>query len=417
MLKKFLRVLLLVTIAIGLVIPVVTPAQAKKISLNKTSASLYEGKTVKLELSNATGKITWSSSNEAVATVGSKGKVKALSAGKATITAKNNGIKYTCKITVKEPFMAITEKELLKGETVKLALTGDTAVSYISDDTVVATVNKYGKVTAKAAGTATITVEGKSGKTYTCIVTVTLPEPTDHKHILVKIEKVAPDCENTGLTTGEKCAVCGEITIPQKEVPAVGHKYSNGYCKVCKKADPDSVHVHVYMVQDKVDPTCTTDGLTDGVYCATCNEVFKPQKTVAKLGHNLVNGTCTRCELHFHEKVEIKAVEASCLVDGSTAGAICKYCGEVLIPINVIKCPGSHSFGPDGHCIRCTADRNGHIHNWIITKAVKATCEECGFTEGKKCDGCGYIDYAPNIVPPTGHVFANGRCRFCGKAE
>lgn len=54
-----------------------------------TNALLYSNKTVK-----------WSTSNKKVATVNSKGKITAKGIGKATITAKVGGKKYTCKITV-----------------------------------------------------------------------------------------------------------------------------------------------------------------------------------------------------------------------------------------------------------------------------------------------------------------------------
>lgn len=65
--------------------------------------------------SNATTKtLSWSSSNSSVATVTSSGKVKAVSAGRATIYAtSNNGIKGSCTVTCKEPLpdLTLTDKE------------------------------------------------------------------------------------------------------------------------------------------------------------------------------------------------------------------------------------------------------------------------------------------------------------------
>jgi hypothetical protein len=50
-------------------------------------------------------KLTWTSSAPEIATVNSGGKVTAISAGTATITAKNTyGKKATCKVTVKKPY-------------------------------------------------------------------------------------------------------------------------------------------------------------------------------------------------------------------------------------------------------------------------------------------------------------------------
>lgn len=76
-----------------------------KIKLNKTSATLYMNgtKTVKLKatVTGSKDKVTWSSSDKTVAVVSSSGKVTAKKAGTATITAKVNNKKASCKIMVK----------------------------------------------------------------------------------------------------------------------------------------------------------------------------------------------------------------------------------------------------------------------------------------------------------------------------
>ncbi len=65
--------------------------------------------------SDATTKtLTWSSSDKSVATVSSSGKVKAISAGTATIYAtSNNGKKGSCKVTCKEviPDLTLTDRQ------------------------------------------------------------------------------------------------------------------------------------------------------------------------------------------------------------------------------------------------------------------------------------------------------------------
>ena len=78
----------------------------KKLKLNKQNITLKKGKKFILTVSKnpitATNKVKWSSSNKKVATVNSKGVVKAKKKGKTTITVKaSNGKKATCKITVK----------------------------------------------------------------------------------------------------------------------------------------------------------------------------------------------------------------------------------------------------------------------------------------------------------------------------
>ena len=87
----------------------VTVTVAKKaptgISGVPASKELKKGKSLaikaKLTPVGAEGKITYQSSNKSVATVDSKGKVKAKKAGTAVITVRVGNIKRTCKVTVK----------------------------------------------------------------------------------------------------------------------------------------------------------------------------------------------------------------------------------------------------------------------------------------------------------------------------
>lgn len=74
-----------------------------KLKLNKTSATiLVDGKiTLRATVTGKKGTVKWSSSKKAVATVSAKGVVTGKKKGTATITAKVNGIKKTCKVTVK----------------------------------------------------------------------------------------------------------------------------------------------------------------------------------------------------------------------------------------------------------------------------------------------------------------------------
>lgn len=81
---------------------VIVDVDAATIKLNKTTLTLTKGKTATLKISGTSKKVTWSSSKKSVATVNSSGKVTAKKAGTATITAKVNNKKYTCKVTVKD---------------------------------------------------------------------------------------------------------------------------------------------------------------------------------------------------------------------------------------------------------------------------------------------------------------------------
>ena len=103
------------------------PTEATGVSLDVTSKELEAGEqlqlTATLSPAGATGTVAWSSSAEGVATVDQTGKVTAVAAGTATITAKvSDSVKATCAITVK----AAPQLEPL-AEAVTLSYTGLTA--------------------------------------------------------------------------------------------------------------------------------------------------------------------------------------------------------------------------------------------------------------------------------------------------
>ena len=127
--------------------------------------------------------ISYTSSDNDIATVSGAGEVTAVAAGDATITAAVDGtaLSAACKVTV---FPAIESVELnyttlsLRPEStaqLTYAVAPEEAladnVTYTSSDEAVATVDAEGNVTAVADGTATITVD-VNGVTAECEVTV-----------------------------------------------------------------------------------------------------------------------------------------------------------------------------------------------------------------------------------------------------
>lgn len=74
----------------------------KNPTLNKKTVTLKKGKKAKLSVKGSIGKVTYKSSNTKIATVSSKGVIKAKKAGKVTITVKSNGVTNKCKVTVKK---------------------------------------------------------------------------------------------------------------------------------------------------------------------------------------------------------------------------------------------------------------------------------------------------------------------------
>ena len=169
------------------------------VTLNKDKLELAEGETAQLKATilptNATNKnVTWTSSNESIATVDQNGNVKAVSKGTATITVttKDGGYTATCLVTVTEKVIPVTsvtldkdKLELPEGDAAQLIATvlpenaTNKKVIWSSSDPSTASVDQNGNVTAIATGwlwpgTATITATTEDGGyAATCKVTVT----------------------------------------------------------------------------------------------------------------------------------------------------------------------------------------------------------------------------------------------------
>lgn len=137
---------------------------ATKTKLNKTKATIYVGKSVKLKVKHksANKKVKWKSSNKKVAKVSKKGKVTGKKAGKATITAQVGKKKYKCKITVK----------------VKKSGNNATVLPQTTENGAVTTVNNTAQTTKQAEVTNPVVTEQPATKEPT---TANQEKPTTEK--------------------------------------------------------------------------------------------------------------------------------------------------------------------------------------------------------------------------------------------
>lgn len=127
--------------------------------------------------------VAWSSSDSTVASVDNNGIVTAVKPGSAVITAKVGNYQATCAVTVDAPLKKIVPEkaiiDMVKKQTANIAYSvvpADTTdskdVTFTSSDETVAKVNSDGKVTAKKAGQATVTITGANGIKATVTVNV-----------------------------------------------------------------------------------------------------------------------------------------------------------------------------------------------------------------------------------------------------
>lgn len=168
------------------------------IKLNKDRISLKEGESTAVTVSeflpeNATNKTCgYRSTDESVAIVDEEGKVTVTGYGECDIiaTAYDGLSSDSCHVTVYCSGFSLTNAKLLCGETKRIALSfnryfsgiGAQQLTWVSSDPDVAAVDATGNVTAKSAGTATITAsladeKLTGGRELTAVCTVTVEKP------------------------------------------------------------------------------------------------------------------------------------------------------------------------------------------------------------------------------------------------
>lgn len=198
---------------------VVIVRKITSIKLNRYTASILVGKTIKLKKyikpKNASVKsVSWSSSNNTIATVDATGRVHGLSEGmvKIRVKAKDGSNKSAvCLISVREPVSATgvsvgnSELVVAKGRTIMSGISISPAnstdsIHYFSDNPSVASVNRYGKITAKRTGQATIYGETSNGKRgYTEVLVVGMNR-TSLKMRVYDTETLSVNEISTGVT-------------------------------------------------------------------------------------------------------------------------------------------------------------------------------------------------------------------------
>lgn len=178
-LKELKRKLTALMLAMAMVItsPVivartVVTAEAATVKLNQTSATLYENDSLQLKVEGTKKKVTWKTSDKAVATVNSKGLVTAVKAGKATIAAKVGKKSYKCSIVVNARSLDRTDILLNVGNTYDLELTGVDAEDVYWSSGNLAVVDVYdGRVVAIGEGD-TIVTATYGTHMYICYISV-----------------------------------------------------------------------------------------------------------------------------------------------------------------------------------------------------------------------------------------------------
>lgn len=253
------------------------------ISLSKTTVSLIEGETETITAtvtpSSATQTVTWTSSNESVATVDDNGTITAVEAGSATITATTvNSLTASCEVTVTAPdassiSLDVTELTLYVGSSYTLTATvlpenaADKTVTWTSSSDA-ARVTSDGNVTGISSGSATITATTVNGLTATCSVTVSLVYATSIELNKSELTLTEGDTEQLTATTYPDNTTVKDVhwTTSDESVATVS---DDGLVTAVKAG---SATITVYSFNYGVSSTCAV----------TVNEVYATSITLDK---------------------------------------------------------------------------------------------------------------------------------------
>ena len=279
-------------------------APLESIQLDKASADLKKGETVDLNVkvnpvyTTDDKTVTWKSSNTNVATVDKNGKVTAVDAGEATISATVGKFTETCKVTVSIPLEAIEmadkydlelgANEHLRPRANPIDTTADlTKMKWTSSNPDVVKVDKAGNMTGVSYGTATITAE-LDGVKASCEVTVVKPG-LDKAEVTLSQETYTYDGT-------EKCP---EVTVKLEGKTLVeGKDYQVGYYDNVKagtasvairaEGEQHGMTVKMFTIKHAEIKDATISGISNKTY----NGSAQTQKiTVKANGTTLKEGT------------------------------------------------------------------------------------------------------------------------------
>ncbi len=429
----------------------VEPTPVTSLTVSESSIELKVTETFTLEATvlpeDATYKtVTWSTANDAIATVDVLGKITAMSVGETEVTASCGDFTAICRVTV-IPTLAEsitldpTAATVLKGEsliisaTVLPATTTDKTIVWTSDDEGIATVDASGKVTATGVGETTVTATC-GDVSATSIITVP-PVPVrelslSSKNLLLKVGNVsdldvifdpadATDQRLTWASADESIASVDEngnvtaIAIGTTTITVTSVPYPNvkAVCEVVVEAAVINVtniwlnESNITLVEGdtfQLDATLTPDDATDPTVTWETTDAAKA--TVSNTGlvtavlagsatimASSSNGLTAKCDVTvLPKKIEVKGISLSqstlLIHEGETAELLAIIAPDNADDKNVIWSTADAS--------TAAVDQSGKVTGVLAGETVITATASNGMTA--TC----IVTVIPNVIPVTG---------------
>ena len=412
----------------------------ESVSLDKTELKLAKGGNAKLTATvlpaDATDKtVTWTTSNDKVATVAADGTVTAVGEGTAVITATAGGKTAQCTVTVVNCL--------------------HTNKSFVAEKA--ATCTEKGMKAHYKCDNCSALFETADSTTPVAASTLELPMID---HTFTDVAEKAATCTEKGNVAYKHCSTCGKNydaegkLLPTVETPAKGHAPesefvwandatqhwkvcpdcngvmtikvdhtwdANGVCTVCKYGCNHSNGTLQWVAKDKT---------THEQKWSCCGTVVKTED------HSWNDGVCTVCGYKCQHQY------SGWKHNDTQHWKVCETCGKEISRADHQPEAGTPNCIKTATCQVCDyevagIDSKTH-YNIVKVEAKEPTCTENGNIAHYKCTGCGklFSDKAgeneiTNIVDPAAHKLTpvaekpstcrvNGtgaykKCEVCGK--
>ena len=249
-----------------------------------------------------------------------------------------------------------------------------------------------------------------------------------HEGENITVKGFAANCTTAGLTDGEKCAICGDVTKAQEEIPALEHDMADATCTApayCKREGcTHTVGTSKGHSYDEGVVTTAPGCETKGVKTYTCTAEgcgHSYEEDVAATGHD------------YDDTV----VPSTCIAQGYTEH-VCGNCGDtyrdneqpladhthVGVETTAPTCEGTGlmtytcSFPGCGDTYTKEIPATGHTE--IEHEAQAPGCTTPGWKAYVTCENCDYTTYEE--IEPAGHSGGKATCKepavcdACGKS-
>lgn len=190
--------------------------------------------------------------------------------------------------------------------------------------------------------------------------------------------------------------------------------------------------VHNWITEgETVAPTCTEDGAQPKIYCSKCGEVQQEAGVVPALGHDYVDGVCSRCGalepyiitfnpnggeiaddattlvINGRTNLEESALPTATMSDLQFVGWSLTQNGDELItfPLAITE------------SVTLYAQWLCEAHELVVEGTyVAPTCTTEGSQPKVYCSKCCEVFYEQSTLPALGHDVVDGVCQRCGEA-